>query len=219
MKEEKQYFNFEPFKLLIDVAETYPYPYSSGKKKHQFGFNVLIFGGVSVGENVTIGSNCIISYNATIENGVTIGDNCVIGENCIVGKGTEIKSFVELRKDTVIGEECKIDSYVKSSGQNKIGNNVTLRFNVTIAREVTVKDGAFLAPNVMTEYSDHQHRPKGGTVIGEKAFIGTGAVISQGVQIEAETVVGALSYVKDNLTRGIYTGTPAKLKRLLPDKK
>ena len=41
-----------------------------------------------------------------------------------------------------------------SSGDNSIGNDVTLRFGATLARKVNVCDGAFISPNVMTIFSN-----------------------------------------------------------------
>ena len=164
---------------------------------------------VIVGHNAIIGSNVILGKN------VIVGDNCIIKDDCIVGEKTKIEHFVLLKKGTVIGENCYIDSYVKSSGQNKIGNNVTLRFNSTIAREVTIEDDVFISPNVMTIYSDHKGVKQGGTLIKKGSHIGTNVVINQAVIIGENVSVGAMSFVKDNCeSNSIYIGIPAKLKRL-----
>ena len=145
-----------------------------------------------------------------------IGFNCVIQQGCQVGDDVTMEHFVLLKSGTIIGNNVYVDSYFKSSGNNKIGSNVTLRFNSTVAREVTIEDDVFLAPNVMTEYSDHQGEKHPGTVIGKGSFIGSNAVISAGVRIAPGCVVGALSYVKGDLAeRGVYVGTPAKLVRNL----
>ena len=93
----------------------------------------------------------------------------------------EIENFVVLKNGTKIGNNVFVDSYVRSSGDNRIGNNVTLRFGCTIAREVTVEDGVFVSPNVMTVYSKHTGEKVGGTVIGANSHIGTAAGIGPGV--------------------------------------
>ena len=50
------------------------------------------------------------------------------------------------------------------------------------------------------------------TVIGEKSFIGTNAVIGANVKICSGSVVGTLSFVNKDLTEpGIYVGTPVKM--------
>ena len=140
-----------------------------------------------------------------------IGHHCIIQEGCEVGDDVTIEHFVLLKKGTKIGSNVYVDSYVKSSGSNRIGSNVTLRFNSTIAREVTVGDDVFISPNVMTIYSTHEGEKKGGTDIGDGAFIGTNAVLGPRVKIGKHTVVGAMSYViKDCEDNAIYVGIPAK---------
>lgn len=168
--------------------------------------------------SVHIPATCEIGYNNVIEegveigNGVTIGNHNVIMKGTRIGDGTNIQHFVLLKPGTVIGKDCYIDSYVKSSGDNWIGDEVTLRFNSTIARKVEVDVKAFIAPNVMTIYSKHTGELSGGTYIGPHAFIGTAAVIGPNVRIGDSAVVGAQAYVnKDCEPHCIYAGTPAKL--------
>ena len=143
--------------------------------------------------------------------GLTIGHHCIIQEGCVVGKNVTIENFVLLKKGTIIGDNVFVDSYVKSSGSNRIGSNVTLRFNATIAREVTVEDDVFISPNVMTIFSTHEGEKRGGTVIGQGAFIGTNAVLAPNVQVGKNCVIGAMSYVTKNCEAdAIYVGVPAR---------
>ena len=162
------------------------------------------------------GAGCVVAYDFQHGANLEMGHYCVIGEGCRVGSNVKLGNFVLLKAGTVIGDDTFVDSYVKSSGQNRIGSNVTLRFNATIAREVTVEDGAFVAPNVMTIYSTHENVTKGGTVIGRGAYIGTNAVIGPGLKIAPGSIVGALSFVaKDLQEPGVYVGIPAKMIREL----
>ena len=112
-----------------------------------------------------------------------IGEYCVIQEGCVVGDNVTIENFVLLKKGTIIGDSVFVDSYVKSSGSNRIGSNITLRFNATIAREVVVEDNVFISPNVMTIFSTHEGERLGGTKIGEGSFIGTNVVLGPNVHI------------------------------------
>jgi UDP-N-acetylglucosamine acyltransferase len=140
-----------------------------------------------------------------------IGKFCVIEEDVVVGDNVRIGHFVLLKKGTRIGSDTFVDSYVRSSGSNSIGSDVTLRFGSTIAREVTVGDGAFISPNVMTIFSKHTGEQSAGTLIGENCHIGTNVVIGPNVSIAPGSVVGALSYVHKSIDEpGIYVGTPAK---------
>ena len=136
-----------------------------------------------------------------------IGEFCVIEKDVWIGNNVTIKNFVELRAGTVIGNDVYIDSYVRSSGQNVIGNNVILRFGCTIARLVSIQDGVFIAPNVMTIYDVN----KGVTTIGKNCKIYTGTVIGAGVTIGNDVIIGAQAFVnKDCFEPGIYIGVPAR---------
>ena len=125
-----------------------------------------------------------------------MGEFCHIHEGCKVGDDVKIRSYVELRPETIFGDGCYIDSGVKSSGFNLIGDNVTLRYGAIIAREVTIEDDAFVSPNVMTIYISHVGEKLGGTVIGKGAFIGTNAILGASVKIGEGSIIGILSVVE-----------------------
>ena len=174
------------------------------------GFYNVLSDNSDIGENFTIGNFNTIG-KVKIGKNVTIENNCVIADGCVIGDNTHIRSFVELRPNSIIGSDCYLDSYFHSSGNNKVGDRVTLRFNSCLAREVTVEDDAYICPNVMTNYGHHSGQKIGGTVIGEKAFIGTASVINYGVKIAPGTVVGSCSFVNKDLSDGgVYAGVPAR---------
>lgn len=201
--------------------------------------HVVIKEHVKLGNEVIIGMGAVV--NRDIPDGETVvgapavpieyhgnyvhpsfvhGENFKIGkynhihENVKVGDDVTIRSYVELRPGTIIGDWCYIDSGVKSSGQNKIGNNVTIRYDAIIARNVIIEDDVFISPQVMTEYLTHKREKKGGTVIGKGTFVGTDATISFGVKICPEVIIGSKALVKrDILEPGIYVGIPARLMR------
>ena len=155
-----------------------------------------------------------ISPSIRLGRGVTIGRNVIILDNCVIGGGTKVEHFVLLKEYTFIGNDCFIDSYVRSSGHNAIGNNVTIRFGSTICREATIEDNVFISPNVMTIYSTYEGKKAGGIVIGNGSHIGTGAVINAGVKICPGSVVGAMSLVTKDITRrGVYMGVPVRFVR------
>jgi UDP-N-acetylglucosamine acyltransferase len=140
-----------------------------------------------------------------------IGNFCTIEEDVIIGDNVDIQNYVLLRKGTIIGDNCYVDSYFRSSGDNEIGNNVTLRFGSTIARKVYVKDNVFISPNVMTVYSLPDGSKSNGTLIGEGSFIGTAAVLAPNIEIVPGVIVGANTFVnKSLLEKSIYAGNPAK---------
>lgn len=168
------------------------------------------------GKNVKIGEYCIIADDVKIGDNVTIGNYVHIQDGCCIGDNTKIEHYVLLKTRTIIGSDCYVDSYFKSSGNNRIGDRCTLRFNSTVAREVTVGNDVFISPNVMTIFSDHKGEKHPGTEIGDGCHIGTNAVIGPCVKIVAGAVVGSMAFVKDDINEcGIYVGIPATLKKKL----
>jgi len=140
-----------------------------------------------------------------------MGHHCVIEEDVTVGDNVDIQNFVLLKKGTIIGNSCYIDSYFRSSGDNRIGNNVTLRFGSTIARKVYIEDDVFISPNVMTVYSLPDGSTSKGTFIKKGAFIGTNVVLNPNITIGEGVVIGAMSLVtKDCWKKGVYIGIPAR---------
>lgn len=134
-----------------------------------------------------------------------IGKFCIVEEGVEVGDNVEIGNYVLLKPGTKIGNDCFIDSYVRSSGDNIIQPNVTVRFGATLCRKLSVGNGSFLAPNVMTIFEDKS------IVIASNVNIGTAAVLGPGVSICAGTTIGALSFVNRDITvPGTYGGVPAK---------
>jgi len=140
-----------------------------------------------------------------------IGQYNHIHEDVVVGDDVDIRSYVELRSGTRVGDNVKLDSGIVTSGNCRIGNNVTLRYKTIIAREVTIEDDVFIAPNVMTNYLNAKGEKRGGTVIGRGSFIGTGAIIDAGIKICPNAIIGELALVKHNiLESGVYVGIPAR---------
>lgn len=140
----------------------------------------------------------------------------VIEEDVIVGDNVDIQNYVLLKKGTRIGNDCYVDSYFRSSGDNYIGNNVTLRFGSTIARKVAVGDNVFISPNVMTVFSLPDGSKSSETLIGDDSFIGTAAVLAPNIKIVPGCIIGANSFVNKSCEgRGVYVGNPAKCIREL----
>lgn len=166
----------------------------------------------TIGANVEMGHFNVIGRSVIIESGVKIGNHNVILEGSVLGKHTVIEHHTLLKDHTRIAENCYVDSYFRSSGDNRIDDNVTLRFGCTIARKVIVESNVFISPNVMTIFSKHSGEKSYQTLIKKGAFIGTAAVIGPNVTIEEDVVIGAQAYVSRNceIKGAIYIGVPAK---------
>ncbi|MBI3930432.1 MAG: gamma carbonic anhydrase family protein [Chloroflexi bacterium] len=82
--------------------------------------NCVIHGGITIGDNVTIGhgaiiqcrrigNNILIGMNATVLHGAEIGSFCVIGAGCLVSQGMKIPD-----NSFVVGVPAKIKGPVSS---------------------------------------------------------------------------------------------------------
>jgi len=168
----------------------------------QEGLEVMMVNGNVIGKHVDIGVNFNIGHFCVIEDGVVIGNGAVIG------------SYVHLKAGTKIGHGVILDSYVRSSGSNEVGDGSILKYGVTIARNVIVRENVFISPNVMTIYMDAKGDPhQNPIIVGEDVFIGTATVINFGIKIADRVKIGAMSYVTKNcdVPGAIYVGSPARM--------
>ncbi|MCS5591051.1 MAG: bifunctional UDP-N-acetylglucosamine diphosphorylase/glucosamine-1-phosphate N-acetyltransferase GlmU, partial [Gammaproteobacteria bacterium] len=155
--------------------------------------NVVIEGDVTLGNNTTVASNCVIK-NTKIGDNVVILSNSVI-EDAIIGNGASIGPFARIRPEADIGENAKIGNFVevkKSTigkgskvshlsyvGDTTIGENVnigagviTCNYDGVNKHQTTIEDGAFVG-------SDTQLIAP--VTIGKNATIGAGSTITKDV--------------------------------------
>jgi len=104
------------------------------------------------------------------------------------------------------------DSYVLSSGDCTIGNNVILRYQSVIARNVIIEDDVFFTAGVKLIFLTHNRSvTEDPLIIGRGCFLGDNAVIMGGVKIAPYCVIGACAFVnKDTEPNGVYIGIPAR---------
>jgi acetyltransferase-like isoleucine patch superfamily enzyme len=137
----------------------------------------------------------------------------VRGTRMIVGARTRIDAFAIFRAvggmgDIVIGEDCFIGpSCVLYSGNGiRLGNDVLLAPQVSIMptnhafgrRDVPIRRQRFMPS-------------KGGVVVEDDVWIGTQAVLLDGVYVERGAIIGAGSVVRGRVPAyTIWAGVPAR---------
>jgi UDP-2-acetamido-3-amino-2,3-dideoxy-glucuronate N-acetyltransferase len=140
-------------------------------------------------------------------------ETAIIDANCKIGKGTKIWHFSHIMTNCVIGESCNLGQNVVISPDVILGKNVKVQNNVSIYTGVICEDDVFLGPSMVftnvinprsavirkNEYLKTTVK-KGATIganatiicgntIGEFAFIGAGAVVTNEV-VSYALVVG-----------------------------
>lgn len=179
------------------------------------GENTILYPGVTLGHEVTIGNNCIIGAN------VTILDHCIIGNNVVIQAGSVIGSDafyynskkdrdvwyqrmescgrVVIEDDVEIGAGCTIDRGV--THDTIIGRGTKIDNMVHIGHDTIIGSNCILAAQVGIA---------GGVEIGNGVTLWGQTGISKTLIIEDDVTVLAQSGVSNTLRKGkVYFGTPA----------
>jgi len=139
------------------------------------GRNTLVRSGAYIVGPVIIGEGCEIGPNCYIRPSTTIGDNCHIGaavevKNSIIMNGTKIP-HLNYVGDSVIGEGCNLGAGTKIANLRLDKQNINVGGIDTKRRKL----GAIIGDDVETGINVSINV---GSVIGNSAFIGPGAVAS-----------------------------------------
>ncbi|MBI5538880.1 MAG: N-acetyltransferase [Bacteroidia bacterium] len=132
-----------------------------------------------------------------------------------IGTNTNIWQFVVILPDAKIGNNCNICAHTFIENDVVIGNNVTVKCGVYVWDGITIEDNVQLGPNV-TFTNDKYPRAKQSfelkrTIVRKNASIGAGAVLLCGIEIGANSMIGAGAVVtKDIPPFTLWVGNPAK---------
>jgi len=142
----------------------------------------------------TIGSGTRIRPFTYIEKDVMIGRDCSIGPFCHLRPGTvlcdraAVGNFAEI-KNTTLGEES-VMHHVGYLGDTKVGRRVNIGAGAVVANfdgkkknQTVIKDQAFIGSDAVLIAP---------VVIGKKAVVGAGSVVTQRHDVEDGTVVAGV---------------------------
>ena len=176
-----------------------------------------IRGSVSVGRDVFIDINAVLSGEVHLGSGVHIGPHCVISESTI-GAGTEVHAhsiidhavvgencrigpFARLRPDTVLHADVHIGNFVEVKkaeiGTHSKANHLAYVGDATIGSGVNIGAGS-----ITCNYDGENKWP---TVIEDGAFIGSGSMLVAPVRIAAGSTIGAGSTIVASAPEGQLT--------------
>lgn len=174
---------------------------------------VHIRGKLVCGKNVKLDINIIIEGNVVLGDEVTVGANCIL-KNCTIGKGTSINPF-SLVEDSTIGDHCFVGPYGRirpnaSIGDFvQIGNFVEIK-NANVASKCRINHLAFLgdadlAKNVTigagTITCNHDGFKNNRTTIKEGVFVGSGCNLVAPLIINANSTIASGSTITDEVPR------------------
>jgi UDP-2-acetamido-3-amino-2,3-dideoxy-glucuronate N-acetyltransferase len=147
-----------------------------------------------------------------VGNGVFLGEDVKIYEpanlyGCEINDGSKIGTFVEIQRGVKIGRNCKISSH------SFICEGVTIQDNVFIGHNVTFINDLY--PRAANEDGSMQTAEDWkviSTTIKQGASVGSSATILCGVVIGERAIIGAGSVVTRDVAPGtIVAGNPAKV--------
>lgn len=175
------------------------------------GARTVIYPGVFVGAGVSVGEDCVLWPSVVLRDGSVVGNRVIIHPGVVIGadgfgyiprpeghfKVPQVGG-VTLEDDVEIGANTTIDR--ATTGMTVIGRGTKIDNLVQIGHNVIMGRACIVVA---------------GTVIGGSCKIGDGVVfggqcaIRDNVTIASGTMLAGRTGVADNLSKGIYGGTPA----------
>ncbi|MGH7294339.1 MAG: acyltransferase [Polyangiaceae bacterium] len=153
---------------------------------------------------------------------LTIGDDAVLRSHSVLYAGTTIgRGFhcghgVLVREQTSVGDECSIGTGSIVEFMVVIGTRVRLHSGVFVPEHSVLEDGCWLGPRVVLTNAKFPLSPRAketlrGVRVCKHAKIGANATILPGVVVGERALVGAGSVVTRDVPPGaVVIGNPAR---------
>jgi acetyltransferase-like isoleucine patch superfamily enzyme len=186
---------------------------------------VTVYPGVRLGKDVVIHDFCVIGLpprgSQPGERETVIGDGAVIRPFTTIYGGVDIgKNFqagqgVSIREDNVIGDDSSLGTQSILEIGNRIGNHVRIH-SMSAMEHTTIEDHAMIGPNVLFLSDPHPPCPRYmecvlGPTVKRYARIGAGVIVSPGVTIGENCLIGSGAVVrKDIPPNSLALGSPAR---------
>ena len=170
--------------------------------------NTIINGKVSLGRNVTIHANCVLT-DCTIGDDTIIHPNTVL-ENCQIGKNANVGPFARIRPGTVLANETRIGNFVElKNTQLATGSKVN---HLSYVGDSLVGQDTNIGAGVITCNYDGANKHQ--TIIGDNAFIGSNAQLVAPVTVADGATIAAGSTITQKVPEGHLAVARSKQKNL-----
>lgn len=149
-----------------------------------------------VGDGASIGSNSVIYLGVSL------------GEDVLVGDLASIREFVTIGESTIVGRNAVVEPHTV------IGRFVTIQTSCYITSNMLIEDDVFIGPCCST--SNDKHMGSGGEahqgpIIRRGAKIGNNATLLPGILIGERAVIGAGAVITRDVPPGVtYVGNPGR---------
>jgi len=171
---------------------------------NEIDVNCVFIGDCSIGSNVSIGPNCVIT-DSHIGDGTVVLANCVL-ESTTVDADCNIGPFARLRPGTTLSAKAKIGNFVETKnaeiGVGSKVNHLSYVGDAELGKNVNVGAGT-----ITCNYDGaNKHR----TVMEDDVFIGSNSALVAPVTIKKGATVGAGSTITKEASAETLTLTRAK---------
>lgn len=162
-------------------------------------------------EPTFIGDKCMIGCGSIVVAGAQLGDGCALGDSVLVREGAVLGSFVMIGRGGLVGAAVVIHDRTR------------LQAGVLVAPRTTIEEDVMIGPYVVfigdpTMGRDSPGPGAPGVIVRKRARIGTAAIFSPPLEIGEEAVIGAGSFVRDDVPpRTVVVGVPARVLRAVGD--
>ncbi|WP_373949264.1 bifunctional UDP-N-acetylglucosamine diphosphorylase/glucosamine-1-phosphate N-acetyltransferase GlmU [Vibrio pomeroyi] len=170
--------------------------------------NVIIEGSVSIGDNVVIGTGCVLKDceidDNTIVRPYSVIEGATVGEDCTVGPFTRLRPGADMRNNSHVGNFVEVKN--TRLGEGSKANHLTYLGDAEIGQRVNVGAGA------ITCNYDGENKFK--TIIGDDVFVGSDSQLIAPVTIGNGATVGAGSTVTRDVSENELVISRAKERKI-----
>jgi UDP-2-acetamido-3-amino-2,3-dideoxy-glucuronate N-acetyltransferase len=149
--------------------------------------------------------------------GTFIHESAYVDDGATIGEGTRIWHFCHVMPGAVIGARCSLGQNVVVMNGTRIGDNVKIQNNVSVYEGVELEDDVFCGPsmvftNVINPRSHVSRRDEyQRTLVRRGSSIGANATIVCGVTLGEFAFVGAGAVVTNDVPAfALVAGVPAR---------
>ncbi len=170
--------------------------------------NVIIEGSVSIGDNVIIGTGCVLKDCEIDDNTVirpySVIEGATVGEDCTVGPFTRLRPGADMRNDSHVGNFVEVKN--TRLGEGSKANHLTYLGDAEIGQRVNVGAGAITC--------NYDGANKFKTIIGDDVFVGSDSQLIAPVIIGNGATVGAGSTVTRDVSENELVISRAKERKI-----
>ncbi|MCF7506499.1 MULTISPECIES: bifunctional UDP-N-acetylglucosamine diphosphorylase/glucosamine-1-phosphate N-acetyltransferase GlmU [Vibrio] len=170
--------------------------------------NVIIEGSVSIGDNVVIGTGCVLKDceidDNTIVRPYSVIEGATIGEDCTVGPFTRLRPGADMRNNSHVGNFVEVKN--TRLGEGSKANHLTYLGDAEIGQRVNVGAGAITC--------NYDGANKFKTIIGDDVFVGSDSQLIAPVTIGNGATVGAGSTVTRDVSENELVISRAKERKI-----